>query len=90
MEYVFPESHRVSHKAATFLPHLKIKKNSRVLMFAGDIKLCRQYKDIWTYHRIYIAFKYDNVLSLNGSKCKEMTFSLINPIHAAFTLCGCS
>lgn len=73
-----------------------IIKHSRVLMYADDVKLCLQYKDTSCHldlqsdlDRFQIWCR-DNILDLNSSKCKVMTFCRANPIRTTYTLSGCS
>jgi len=73
-----------------------IIKHSRVLMYADDVKLCLQHKDTSCHLDLqsdldrFQIWSRDNVLDLNDSKCKVMTFCRANPIRTTYTLSGCS
>jgi len=87
----------VSHKGATlvrfFLPYSL--KHSRVLMYRDDVKLCLQHKDISRHLDLqsdlgrFQIWCRDNVLNLNGSNCKVMTFCRVNPIRTTYILSVC-
>ena len=67
---------------------------SRVLMYADDVKLCVQYKDISFHSRLqsdlnsFQSWCCANLLHLNASKCKVMTFHRSSPLLAPYTLFG--
>lgn len=74
----------------------EVLTNSRVLMYADDVKLCVQYKDVACQSDLqtdldnFQTWCRVNLLNLNGSKCKLMTFSRVVPKLATYTLNCCS
>jgi len=66
--------------------------HSRVLRFADDVKLCLQYKDTSCQSDLqsdlnnFQILCSDNLLDLNGSKCKVMTFCRVNRQNATYTM----
>ena len=71
-----------------------VLRNSRVLMYADDVKICLQYKD-WPCHfklqedlDSFQSWCRVNLLNLNCSKCNVMTFYRTNPYLASYSLYG--
>jgi hypothetical protein len=71
-------------------------RSARTLMYADDVKLCFQLKDAFCHS--YLQADLDsfqswcrvNLLILNSSKCKLMTFYRTSPELVSYTLCGCA